>query len=333
MNVPASAWIKMITLVVVGVVFGGGMIFYSHSRAGVMGDAETHEGLAAMFSTGDKSERHLEKTFTVNEGDNLDVESDGGDITVESWDKDEVDVKVDISGSERRVEQFDVDFSQQGNLVSVTGKSDENNFFRWGGQNLTVKFQIMVPKKFNLRGSTSGGNIAISDVQGQVRFETSGGDVQAQSIVGTTDLSTSGGDVHLTDITGKVKTETSGGDIECENITGDLNAGTSGGNLKLTSIQGNIRGETSGGTITARLKGENKGMELHSSGGTIYIYVDESIKADIDASSSGGKVTCDMPITIQGDIDESELHGKINGGGPVIHAETSGGDVKILSQK
>jgi len=67
----------------------------------------------------------------VKSGGNLLLETDAGDVDVQTWDKEEVLVKVDIEGSDRRSERFDVKFSQDGDRVNrVVGKVNDNNFFK-----------------------------------------------------------------------------------------------------------------------------------------------------------------------------------------------------------
>jgi len=66
-----------------------------------------------------------------------------------------------------------------------------------------------------------------------------------------------------------------------------------------------------------------------TSGGDIEIVVPKGVTANIDAATSGGSVHFDFPVTVSGQIDESHVRGTINGGGNLIHAHTSGGDVRF----
>jgi hypothetical protein len=52
---------------------------------------------------------------------------------------------------------------------------------------------------------------------------------------------------------------------------------------------------------------------------------------DVDARTSGGRVISDLPVVsiVQGEQKKNELRGKINGGGPLITAHTSGGNVHL----
>ena len=99
--------------------------------------------------------------------------------------------------------------------------------------------------------------------------------------------------------------------------------------MRINNVDGKVRAETSGGDIVVSTSGDNKGIFAETSGGDIDITIEKSAKANIDASTSGGAVYCNLPITMSGKIDESEMRGSVNGGGNMIHAHTSGGDVRI----
>jgi len=77
------------------------------------------------------------------------------------------------------------------------------------------------------------------------------------------------------------------------------------------------------------VRGGNKGVHAETSGGNVEIAVASNVSANIDAATSGGSVECDLPVTVQGKIHESSIKGTVNGGGPLIYAHTSGGDVRI----
>jgi DUF4097 and DUF4098 domain-containing protein YvlB len=333
MKISSASWVKIIVFIFVGVVFGGVMVMYSNSQYQKSEGDSPRDELKSMFGSDESGDRHIEKSFTVRSGGNLLLDTDAGDVDVETWDRDEVMVKVDIAGTDRRAEKFEVKFSSDADRVTVSGKSSDNSFFKWDVGELDINYHITVPKKFTVKANTSGGNMALRNLEGDVRLETSGGNLSAEAVDGIVTLNTSGGNLTIKTIKGAVKGETSGGNIRADHVDGDVNVQTSGGDIDLSSIDGSVHAETSGGGITLRLSGENKGIDVHSSGGDINIYMSESVAANLEASTSGGKVRCELPITVKGDMSDEELRGKINGGGNVIRAETSGGDVKIKMMK
>ncbi len=331
MNPSPSTIIKISVFILLGILFGAGMTLYSNSRS--TNDGNNLSDGDWRIDKGDEHTRHFEKTFSVNSGGSLVLTSDIGNVEVDTWDKNEVLVTADASGAEGDLEHLDVLFSQEKDIVKVTGKYSEKNWMGWHSSNMDVTFRVTVPKKFFVRAQSSGGNMSVRDLEGNATLETSGGNVDADRVMGSVDLRTSGGNVSATGVNGPVQINTSGGDIKCTDVVGELNGSTSGGNVDLKNVDGKISTETSGGSIHISMSGENKGVYAHSSGGDIRISVKETVKAMLDASTSGGRVRCELPITVKGEMDESQLRGVINGGGETIRAETSGGDVKIVTLK
>ncbi len=334
MKISPASWVKIIVFIVIGVLFGGVMVLYSNSQFEKPEAESPRDELRSMFGENETStNRHIEKTFSAKNGGNLLLDTDVGDVDIQTWDKEEVYVKVDIEGSDRRSDKFDVKFSESADRISIIGKANDNSFLKWDVGDLDVRYHVTVPKKFSVKANTSGGNMTLRNLEGDVRFETSGGNLSIDAVDGTVDINTSGGNIDVKKIKGALKGVTSGGNVHADDIAGDINVETSGGEIELLGIEGSVHAETSGGGITLKLTGENKGIDVHSSGGDINIFVNESIAANLEASTSGGKVRCELPITVKGDMSDEELRGKINGGGNIIRAETSGGDVRVRTLK
>jgi lia operon protein LiaG len=97
----------------------------------------------------------------------------------------------------------------------------------------------------------------------------------------------------------------------------------------IADVEGRVRAETSGGNVAVKVRGGNKGVHAETSGGNVEVFVAKDCAANLDASTSGGNVECDLPVTVVGKIKESSIKGTINGGGPLIYAHTSGGNVRI----
>lgn len=323
-----SSLIKLTLFVLFTAAFVSGLVAFSKSR-GFEKQADKEEN----YSLNDDKNKRYEKQFTVAEGGNLIVESDEGTIKIESWDKNELNVVVEVDGSDSRAEKYRVEFKQEGNTISVFGKLRDRSFFKWNIGDLDVYYTIYVPKKFNTTVNTSGGNIDASQLTGKADYTTSGGSIRAENIEGQVVISTSGGDIDLREIKGNVDAETSGGNVMCENVVGNVKGHTSGGNVEIRSVDGRVNAGTSGGSVVIKVTGENKGIDAETSGGDIDVYVKDGTSADIDAETSGGSVDCDLPVTVRGKVRDSELHGKINGGGNPIRLETSGGSIHIMILK
>lgn len=317
-------------------------------------------GLALLLGVGQHAQAQrfdhdeiIERTFAVEPGQALVLESDLGAVRVTGTRGEAVVIRVikganDVSRREAEAwfDRFRLDFRQTARGIEVEGEHDRTR--RWGRHRLQVRFEIEVPSTFSLDLETAGGSIAVADVRGDTRLKTSGGSlrltnvggevvartsggsIEAEALGGRADLHTSGGSIRLTDVGGMVDARTSGGSITIEDVRGDVVAHTSGGSIRLDAIYGTVDAETSGGSITADLAVQPDGpVTLRTSGGSVSVSVPDDLRADLDAVASGGRVRSDLPITIQGSISKSRLQGTLNGGGPRLTLRSSGGGVHI----
>jgi hypothetical protein len=309
METKQTTLLKILVLLLVGAIFAASIIAYSKARTGRSGrfvdEGWTREGFG-------EAQKKIDRVFDVKPGGELLLKTDAGSVTVEAWDKDQVSVVVEMNGDEEQLRRFGVQFKSDDSGVSIFGKQ-RGRFFPWHWQSSDIRFRIKVPTRFRPKIITSGGDVSIAGVEGNVWGETSGGTLRFNSI------------------NGDVYGETSGGDIKADDIVGAVKVSTSGGEVVLLRVNGKIFGETSGGNIEARLLGANEGVHLETSGGNVSVYLQKDVAADLQASTSGGSVKCDLPVMVMGKISEDEIHGKINGGGNRIELSTSGGNINIRS--
>lgn len=275
------------------------------------------------------AESRYEKKFTVSPGGTLRLETEAGSVRVTGTPSSEVEVIADLRGRARDVEDFKVTATQSGSDVEVTGMGKRSGWFFWSNGDLDVQFTIRVPQEYNLRIATAGGDVDVAGLKGSVDSRTSGGNVMVSEVDGKVVSKTSGGDVRAEKVTGQLRMQTSGGNVRIHTVRGDVDAHTSGGNVQVMDVDGKVEASTSGGNVTVKIVGENKGVNARTSGGDVEIVVGPDVAATIDAATSGGSVECDLPITMQGKFDESRLRGTIHGGGEVVYARTSGGNIRI----
>jgi DUF4097 and DUF4098 domain-containing protein YvlB len=283
------------------------------------------------------------KTFSVNPGGTLTIDADVGDLEITAGSGNSV--TVDVTQSARSTRFMDISADQMQNDVIVRGKFEGS---RWGNWNSDAKFVVSVPARYNVDLSTSGGEIRVSDLQGQAKVKTSGGGIRLGKIQGPVNAQTSGGDIKVTgsgaavdlhtsgggieigDVAGNIQAKTSGGSISVGRAGGEVYVRSSGGGIEIGEAGGTVDAQTSGGSIHAKLAQQPKAdSKLSTSGGGITVAIAPNVAVEVDAHTSGGDVTTDVPITIQGRQEESSIAGKINGGGPRLVLRSSGGDIRI----
>ena len=288
-----------------------------------------------------KIERTVDKTFTVQPGGTLRIETSGGGIKVEpgAGNTVAIHVKQRIEAStdaeaDALLKSLTLTFEQQGNDVTAIAKYEgERTFswFHWGSwPPVQVEFTVTVPATYNVNLRTSGGGITVGDLIGRVEVWTSGGGLHFGKITGTVEGHTSGGGIRLDACTGDVNLHTSGGGINLGPVSGNAEVHTSGGPISIQGIAGTVKGHTSGGGIDVAFSGPLKGnCDLSTSGGGITVKVDPKSDFDIDAHTSGGGVHTKLSVTVQGEVGNGKLVGRVNAGGHLLKLRSSGGSIDI----
>jgi len=267
------------------------------------------------------------KTFKTSPGKNFELKASFGDVYI-TTSEDPV-VKVKILGNKEAVKKvrFDYENSDDGVKVIAEKKDKWNIFDSWN--HMRLKFEITLPSKYNAEVSSSGGDLYLKDLNGDINFHTSGGDVEVRNAEGSLNVKTSGGDINIKNFNGDTKLGTSGGDITALFTSGNLYASTSGGDIKLEAESGKIHASTSGGEIGLKYKGENQGIDLYSSGGDISVRLPEDFSANAKLNTSGGSVNCRFKTFDVQEMSSHKLVGKFNKGGAPFIVKTSGGDIDV----
>jgi len=266
----------------------------------------------------------IKRNFNVAATGTLEMSDITGDVDISVWPKSEVQIierlRMDVYTEEeakRALEEMKASYTQTGDRIIVRGEG------RRSRESIQSYFQISLPATFNLDISTSGGNISARQVKGTTRLRTSGGDVTLLEIGGTVRASTSGGNITVRDSDGDVDVKTSGGDLELERIKGLLTGATSGGNITLRGATKDVRLRTSGGDV--EIIDTDGSVNASTSGGNVHV---ENVRGRVDASTSGGDV---ILRNIKQDVEASTSGGDIEALGLFAAARlrTSGGDVEL----
>ncbi len=256
------------------------------------------------------------KTFTVSKGGNLEVAVSGGDISINTWDKNEVSVRVEGIDDD---DLEDLEISQSDNTVRVDFRP------HWGFSG-DARFDIRMPQEFDadvhtsggnidirgvvkgrVKGVTSGGDVSTGDVEGMVTLRTSGGDVQVGAVSGETEVSTSGGNIRVKKVGKSFKASTAGGDIELGDVGGDATVSTAGGDITVGKVSGNATLRTAGGNI--ELQSASGTVSAKTSGGDLKLH---NVTGSVEGKTSGGNVTAELTPSGKGHSELSSSGGDIS---------------------
>jgi DUF4097 and DUF4098 domain-containing protein YvlB len=301
-------------------------------------------------------EGSIKRLFEVGPGGLLTANLQRSSIRIVSRDDATLDVevieRVDAENHEQvdhTPAEFEVDISSEGDNVRIQSKlqSDESddedsNRGRW------LDILVSVPTNYNVDLTTSGGNVTVDDLTGNVQSKVSGGNLFLENIQGLVSCEVSGGSIHLLASSGSAKLRTSGGNINIGEAGSDVEARTSGGSINIRragsrvvamvsgggvnvgSALGGIMAKASGGTVTVYIRDQPQAdCSLSASGGSVNVYLAENTAFDVDAQTAGGRFESEFPVTVEGDRRSSSAKGSINGGGATLTLRTSGGNISL----
>lgn len=266
-----------------------------------------------------KSANRIERTYNVNPGGSLTVNSDIGNVDVQTTAQNRVEIvftKKAKRGIDSMVQaalaDFEVTVDATRSGVSIRGEFQRGrNYWQRQLSRLDIRFLVTVPRRYNVDLYTTSGNITTNSLTGEVQGHTSAGNI------------------HVDDIIGPVQTQTSAGNLRFSGVKGPLSGRSSAGNITITNCQGSVDAKTSAGNVRAKMITQPRHQWiLQTSAGNITGTLNSNVAVDIDARTSIGSLSTDFAV--RGNVTRSRLHGTINGGGPLLKMRTSAGNIRLL---
>lgn len=268
----------------------------------------------------------LTDKFDVSPGGELTMRKLAGDVTITGSDENQVEIVQEFffdvdtrEEAQSAFERYRARVTRSGDRIKVIGDNTSRRRY------VSTSYQITVPRRYQVKVNTMGGDVRLETLEGAANLETLGGDVEVSDVTGGLDVSTAGGDINVTGFSGDADLETAGGDVSLNSARGGpFRLKTSGGEIILHSVTGNAVASTSGGDVEARqVSGD---LKLSTSGGDISMV---EIKGQSHLAKTSG-----------GDLDASDIEGNLDlktSGGDVtanrvkgdFYGYTSGGDIEI----
>lgn len=190
----------------------------------------------------------------------LRVENIAGSITVDAWNRPEVDVRaLEYGVDQPAIDRTHVDVSRSGSTIYVATRYDKNESFFSNNNGAEVDYTIHVPANIGVSLTNVSGPTAIAGVTG---------DVTATEISGRLDASlgrvTGSRNVNLEAVSGRITARIG------RNSDARVDASTISGDVSLffpSNMQHGVVGNAANGTIGAG----SASMKLHTVSGSIAV--------------------------------------------------------------
>jgi DUF4097 and DUF4098 domain-containing protein YvlB len=236
----------------------------------------------------------FQQSYDVAAGTVLTVDNQNGNIIVEGWNNDDVEVyaeKVTLYG-QSELDKVSIDVTTGNEMIVKTTYT--NLFWFISPPRVTVNYIIKVPADVSVE-----------------QLETTNGDISLEGTTGDTDLISSNGNIDVKDVDGSVDVETTNGGITIEDTTG-------------------VRGaETTNGAISCEIQSLSSNVEIKTTNGAITAYVAEDLDADLSMSTTNGVITIhDVQLDLESSSTTS-VEGTMGDGGYDLTIETTNGSIDL----
>jgi hypothetical protein len=269
--------------------------------------------LVAFVPRGGAVERIVERTFAVQPGCTVAVDTYRGSITVEEGDSPEVRLYVHLENGnldEKRVggvlEALQLEINAADNAVSVRTRNPRETRVRfvWNDQDqIELVYKLVVPRQCSVDLRTLNGSITVGSLAGRMIARAETGSIFFRRIEGSINASTETGDLVVSRCSGDVTFRVMKGSISAGLIGGHADFRTASGDIEIQTAVGGVSASAEAGDLTvgfARVLTE--GSNLKTSGGSISARIDPETNCAVDASSVWGRVQSTLPIVAAPDF-------------------------------
>ena len=257
--------------------------------------------LSTTAASAEEIDREFHREFDVAPGHRLHLDHGDGDVLIERWDQDKVDVQVVYRAVYRQVGlaskvDFDVEFSQRGSTVDVRGQETSRVVFGYFSFNeLEYLYTIRAPSYLVLDLEGEDGDVEIADWDGEIELRTEDGDVGLTDIRSPqTTLSSEDGDITIDRLVGRLAITAEDGDVRVADCTvHDGRIRLEDGDATFNRCEGSARFESVDGTIALE-RFRPDGITIRTDDGDVDLDFLPTSSMDVVVRTRDGDVTIDL---------------------------------------
>jgi DUF4097 and DUF4098 domain-containing protein YvlB len=298
--------------------------------------------LALIFvATARSAERVVQRSFSVQAGCELVVDTYRGSIAVEESDESEVRVSVtlvsdlrDEREANRAFDALQLEMKAEGNRVSISARNPRQTAVRfvWNEkEQLELAYQITVPRQCSVNLATANGSVLVGSLAGKMTVRADVGTITLRRIEGSIQATVKTGDIVISRCSGDVTLSALRGNLRVGPVGGRAELKTATGDIDIQTVGGSLRATTAAGDVTAGFaRSVNADSSIEASAGDIRVALDPAANCSVKASAFLGRVEYTVPLAVtERGGGKGKLDARLNQGGPVLTFRASGGHVKI----
>lgn len=230
-------------------------------------------------------------TFAAGGADRLDVESAGGEVVVEAWDRDEIRVQAAHARRNR------VEVRRRGMTVYVDAAA-------------IVDYRIWVPERLDVSVEGWQTSIVVQGTRGRVEAETFTGSVDIRGGRDRVTATAVNGNLNIQGAQGEVTAEGMSGTIRISESVGDIRAEVMSGTIRISDARGSVAAETVGGSVV--LEGiAAAAVDAAAVGGSIRFQGELQDDGEYYFATHAGRILLELPAAAAAELEVYTLSGSV----------------------
>jgi DUF4097 and DUF4098 domain-containing protein YvlB len=255
------------------------------------------------------------------------VKNINGSITVEGWDRKELEVTGTYTGD---IEEVEISGTESRMRVEV--KFPENQRNTSGSADLRIK----LPAAGGVRVSVVNAEITVSKFDGDVDLEAVNGEVVVSGRPKQVAAKTVNGGIQISGGGTRVEAESVGGEIVLTGVAGDVRATSVGASIEVTGgrlERGEFQSVSGSIDVTCELDGKAT-FQTESHSGDIDLHFPANVSAEFEVSTFSGDIHNDFgPTGTKRQYGPGRNASFTTGGGDAqVSVSTFSGDVRLLKK-
>jgi hypothetical protein len=261
----------------------------------------------------------VDTTVAVARGQRLDVNSNGGEVTVRAWNRNAIRIAANTSGRDR------IEVSSTATAVTVRTEGRR-------GPASDIELRISAPPWIALSLSGVHTDVKVEGVHAPVTVETVEGDVAVTGGEGLISLRSVQGSVSLQGAKGRISVNSVNEDVAVTSSSGEVVAATVNGEVRLQLTDAaSIDASTINGDIAYSGPIRNGGRySLSTHNGDITLTMAEATSASVAVSTYSGEFESEFSVPLRGTRKGKGFNFTLGSGSAQVTLESFQGTIRLV---
>lgn len=260
-------------------------------------------------------------TLVVQRGDRIVLENVSGEVSIEAWNRDELEIRSDDDDT-------GLVARRSGGVIRI-GRSDRK------GRGRSVEVSIRVPAWVDLDVSGRSLDLWVDGVDGAVDVSNVSGDVWVRNVGGPVSVRTIEGEIDLSALRSGVRASSQSDDVRLRDVQGAIEVHSGSGDVTLMDIRSaSVRAETQDGDVEFSGTIDDGGdYRFFVHDGDALIAIPADANARVSVSTFDGEFESEFPVVLERFTGGREFDFTVGSGRAHIEIQVFDGEIGLLRRR